>query len=925
MIRVEFVGALAGTGQPAMTSSNPLVRFTHSSGGVIPSYVRTPQGGPPDPPVPMKGQWIWELGQTWLLYFFDSPLFSATDQVDVNVTAGWCTVGNPAVVPLPAATVRADNRHGGTLLDPLDMSPKTMPVGYNVQPEDYYAEGIVFSDMGARLCFWRSAQVATGPVTAFDADGYPTQGTAGNVTVILTEPSTPTGATLGTVNQEGVNNKGPYNAPNGLYVVYWDGPVDGLTFAGDFTTGCTEVAQYQVLTGTTGNRRAFNVQADPGQAYAPKIQVSVNASGPAVGGLYPFATTNIHVYPPDPSDPTGNTPWLPGGGTTRGVYPKFHPSFMYKIRGAASLRFVESIQGLQNTWRFLYQIKADGQLGRSGETIIAGSAMINIRAYTGPPVSSPLNIQVQITTNGPHGFFVGLPVTFQGGSAVATFSDNQTMTFAGPSNCVTSIIDDVNFTMTAVRAAVGHPDVAMVGTIGNGGYCGLVNAQVGTSFALSDCADMCNQNGSHCYFNFPASVDDAAVSYVANYFATHLNPGLKLYVEYAIEARNYLAAPSFNVLCTFEFQEYGTADDYHLYYVWRAGEVHNLCLAEFANVGRPSTDVVRVLGLNNADPGDTTGHLAPAIRSLSPQPVFDCAAIATYYNAMDCQDYRTDFPGLTTMTQAISNTLSISQLMDVLEFRIDSTDIASASLNAVRSIFPGIDVITYEGGPESLIPGLSATGPGFDTTVDKYARMHALHRHPRMFGVERRFLQGLQDQGIALHHDLYVFGGSGWQAYSAYEWYNQEDGTGNPSENPIPEAMDSIVSQMGGAIHSWVDLLSTEPRLTLMPEFASVIGGLTTVALTATLYNAPDSLTASLSGGTGNLSTASPSSGIPFTYTPPPTDAGSVAVTVQCPTLGLTAISEVSYAPSGQGPPPPASPTIAGPPTTDYELFSNLT
>jgi hypothetical protein len=92
------------------------------------------------------------------------------------------------------------------------------------------------------------------------------------------------------------------------------------------------------------------------------------------------------------------------------------------------------------------------------------------------------------------------------------------------------------------------------------------------------------------------------------------------------------------------------------------------------------------------------------------------------------------------------------------------------------------------------------------------------------------------------------------------------------------------------------------PTLTLSPTSGTVVDGSTTLAITATRANSTASLNASVSGG-GTLSTSAPTSGTPFTYTPPTSGTGTATVTVTDSTDSLTATCTVTYAP------PVATPT----------------
>ena len=71
---------------------------------------------------------------------------------------------------------------------------------------------------------------------------------------------------------------------------------------------------YQSLGGTK-NVRVYNVQPATGLV-GIDISLDIFANGAGVGGVFPVSLGSIQLRPPDPSDPTGMTPW---GVATGGV------------------------------------------------------------------------------------------------------------------------------------------------------------------------------------------------------------------------------------------------------------------------------------------------------------------------------------------------------------------------------------------------------------------------------------------------------------------------------------------------------------------------------------------------------------------------------------------------------------------------------
>jgi hypothetical protein len=88
------------------------------------------------------------------------------------------------------------------------------------------------------------------------------------------------------------------------------------------------------------------------------------------------------------------------------------------------------------------------------------------------------------------------------------------------------------------------------------------------------------------------------------------------------------------------------------------------------------------------------------------------------------------------------------------------------------------------------------------------------------------------------------------------------------------------------------------PTLAVSPSTASAVDESTPISITATLTESTAALTASLSGD-GTLSTTTPISGTPFTYTPPAEGTSTAVVTVTDSTDNLSQTCTITFAPEG--------------------------
>jgi hypothetical protein len=92
----------------------------------------------------------------------------------------------------------------------------------------------------------------------------------------------------------------------------------------------------------------------------------------------------------------------------------------------------------------------------------------------------------------------------------------------------------------------------------------------------------------------------------------------------------------------------------------------------------------------------------------------------------------------------------------------------------------------------------------------------------------------------------------------------------------------------------------TRPVLSVSPATGTAVDAASTVSVTVTQLIVQNTLSTvmSPSSGAGTISTASPASGVAYTYTPPATGTGSVTLTTTDSVTGVVVVCTVAYAPA---------------------------
>ena len=716
------------------------------------------------------------------------------DVVEISVPGGFFAT---AAGPIGAVSGLAmTNLSGGSTFPPFDAGPKTMGIGYNTVQDAYYFDAFAFSNMAVRM--------PTPIGIASNSDGYPLKIGGAQVGAVITMPASGTRG----------NGKSQLNAPNGRYTILWDGASDVTMFGID--TACTEVAELANITHGAGNRRVFDVQANEKVQYAPWIDALIHGTTPdpadPTGATYLCDIANLRIYPPDPTDPTGSTAWAIAGEP-----PKFHPSYLYKLQGARCIRFLDSMNANNNPYREFVDIKPSTALTRCEQTRGVQATILKCEPYVGPALDYPNRAMIKVTTSEPHALFTGLLI-FVYGAGTASFSDGTQHVLDANAGATgygfVTVLDDTSFVWHFPES--NHPAGTVMTNTTAGGFVttgfGPVGGSpaIGTCLALEDVTDLCNAVGADCWFNVPVTISDDCMTQVAAYLAAHLNPGLKVHLEYGNECWNGAFQTS-GWMQIMNFQLSGVTDgSYAEAYVVNAMRVHDLAAAAFSAAGRPA-DLIRTFATQAANPGvtDSIGGFAATHGARIAE-----IATAPYFNNVQ------SWPTNVYMTTG--------QCLDVLELQTQY----DAEYNAIATHhkllashgFSGFNDVCYEGGPESLMLGSEGdvvNGPYLRSNpvnANAIERTHAIHRHPRMYGIILHYLQRLQDQGVTLFNDYFAMRFVQSYSWSAYEWYNQQRGTGDPSIDAVnvsdPEAMDTVKSEVGGAIYHWNSLVppTAKPR-----------------------------------------------------------------------------------------------------------------
>ena len=682
---------------------------------------------------------------------------------------------------IPAGAIAIDNRSGGTTLPAFDPTGVTMPVAINGSALPYATGVIDFSNLVTR------AEVLPDDQAVNTSDGYPAKLLGGRTaaTFILVEPDQ---LTLG-------NGRGFKNCPSGRFALHWSGASDHALYEVGGGT-ISEVVGLRNIT-AAGGTRVYDITASPG-AYSPSIWLHIDSTGPdpadPSGQTHLVDSSDVRVYPPDPSDPTGATQWME-------PVPKFHPGFLYMLEGVQGFRWMNNNLINGNPYRDFSTIIPDTFMSKSsyGRTAVVPIARVEAG---GPGRDAPQTCVVKVTFAAPHPFFDGCPVTFQDGNQQATFTASGPMGFGSFYN---AICEGTTSTYTYVHIfnAVGQMTNVVTG--------GKLVAQIGQAWSMRDVIDLHKAVPSmkHCWFNTPATASIACVTAIGHALAAGLPAGCVWHHEFGNEVWNY-QFPDWNWerIRTFQITGNDQGGNNLIGYCTDCDAAHVAGLAAFTAAGR-AADYVATWGcdVDAGRAGDqaryASGHYAPSL--YAPGQVlpmrYDEVCCAPYLNNAPVPDNRQNDNG------------TVEQFLDLLEEFVDDPGypITIGVRDATRAYYPSAKSAIYECGVDGIAPFHSDGG----LPANAAARVHAMHHHPRIFGILLAYFAALQAEGVSLLN-FFTGYGSTYLPYAAFEWYDQKRGTGSVVTDAIAitnyDAMDTIPSEAGGAVYRWNLLLGSSGK-----------------------------------------------------------------------------------------------------------------
>jgi hypothetical protein len=435
--------------------------------------------------------------------------------------------------------------------------------------------------------------------------------------------------------------------------------------------------------------------------------------------------------------------------------------------------------------------------------------------YTGTALFDPtINLILEITTPTPHGVFnlatVGyvVPSTINLSNSTTIAAGTTLVGFASP----------VSATVLQLRVAGYSGGVTMTNTV-TGGSLGFGTT---SPVPVADMIDLCNQVGADCWLQCPTSMTDSGMAGLAEYAATHLDSGLKLYGEFGNECWNYFLGSFVPCeLLGYQLGLHGEGNNFQVGQVIRSQAYHQSLITAFTAVGRAS-DVVRILGTQGGNPGITT-QVLPFCSTYG--VTFDVLAPAVYFAPNHVVGTEPNFQAAYDLMtpygtpQAGGNVDQTGgQATDWYELMMTYGEVSSLDVTSHRTILDNaglsnVKIACYEGGPDVLTPSGS--------TVNGPFREHAVHWHPRAYQWMLGALQQLETAGVSRFMKYYASGSNlpngnavpnvTYDEWSGYWSWNMVAGTGTSADTinaSNPQQVDQIASETGAAMRYWNALLT---------------------------------------------------------------------------------------------------------------------
>ena len=827
---IQFAGSMAGKFQPTITSSDPAVQIFHDDtagstvGGRVPSY--TPSGGV----AVSLTEVLWSPGLPYLAY----PLPTGTTiapsaTVTFSAPASFCSTTSGPLAKLDGIPV---SNSSGDMTGFLQVAAgaKSMAVGYNIEGPGAISSGLVYSNVGINA--------TTGVFWGFpncDANGYPRNLPLPAMSLYI----------AGNFPDFGGAGKGQDAFPQGRYRILWDGSV---TFIIQQLVGSTSISVVSSnLTGTTGNEIVADIRDSAlfSPAFLLRLLTSkaLNPDGSCTAdadGTYPCNLQNFRVYPPDPSDPTGNTAWANP--------PKYYPSLATQFGGAACFRTMDALvtngSNVVNYGDFI----TPANIGYNNEVRHLVVPIARVEGYTGSdPFFTPSGGGLTLlTTSAPHGLANGQIVTINGIGIVQTASGTNDLT-SQPVGGVIRVLSPTTFVV-----GLGGPAMTNVLTPS---ACTATMTVASGGIPFQDCVDLANHLACALWLNVPAVATDDCVSRMADYVIAHRTPGQVLHVELSNEVWNGgFLQQSYFIGMSHVLLGSPAAYDYLSYQVYRSAQVHAIFAAKFAAAGIPATYLRRAIGttpflnaqgtaliLNTvtATPiitvnggvttstvidlvhGTTTATTNGVVQTIATFPplgpiVFDEVATSAYID--------NDLFNGNSAFKPITDAFSVAQSRDLLGLKVASNQIrngleAHGAAIAASAMSPKPDLVMYECNWQSLLPFLAVEN-NQGQIPDQGAKVHAAQYHPDMFPLTLGLLQQWQDGGVKIANIFYLNGGNPLAAWDTYIGYSMQPGTGTEAgatNISDPTNIPATRSVVGGAVNRWMSMVKSAILKRIIP------------------------------------------------------------------------------------------------------------
>lgn len=637
----------------------------------------------------------------------------ATDKVTLSAPEGWIVTQNG---PAPACEKTAvENSVRLELVPYFDHGPQKMKLGINLASMAFWSPIQVYSNILKQAGEWGTGG---NKVVRFktDADGDVVTLAGGSVESIVSSASAA---------------ESEYPAiPSGVYTVEWEGGGKlELRDDGGETSRVRPTGE-KPKSKDKRNRMTYRVEKNPKHAHL-NLRLRANAA----------PVKNAAVYLP---------------GTSAKNPTKFSPEFLRMTSGFHVIRAMDIVNtNNNNVVEFSDWARPSARSYVAASTQRGPHAIESVTNYDNKANGAYFwengRAYVLVTTKKPHGFTSGQIATFNDVKQIALSHDKKCSLWRAP-------IRVVSPTSFAIDTWVGSTETVQ-GTQSPGGW---VTVKVSPGMPLEDLCELSNLQRADLYFDIPTLASDDCVRQTAEFLATKLDSGLKLYLEYSNEVWN----ASFGAFSYAHSQGrlQSPPIGHHDWYALRSARIHAIASEVFAAHQR-SKDLVRVFAsqfswLGKGSPTDMI--LSAAQKNRYP---VDALAIAPYIDVTD---------------PLLPRTWDVGMCHDVFQIALQH-DPAHSKQTLARAIafhksalashgFSSAKLICYEGCPQIF----SSSG-----TLSIYAG-----RDPRMYRTTLAYYQILANNGVDLfvHFDLaqgFLKNGANWPMYVAW---NQKPGLGDGSD-----------------------------------------------------------------------------------------------------------------------------------------------